>query len=968
MSHIFISYSHEDEAVVSRLRSDLLNSGINIWIDKIGLTPGTPDWDDALRNAINRAVAVLLIASPSSRRSLYVRDEIALARAGKKLICPLWVAGKDWIDCVPIGYGSTQHIDLRGDAYPNGLKRLIDVLTGIQYVPPLEQDPTTEIMPPVNPRNPYKGLRAFQEGDKGDFFGRDVLIDELITAIGDGRSIPRLRAVLGASGSGKSSVMMAGVLPKLRSGAVFGSEHWIYLEPIIPGTHPVERLVISLGRELKTKTQAEIRRILDHRGLRGLHDLSCEISDQPIILYIDQFEELFTLTSDEAERRQFIDLLTVAAAEPNGVLCILLTMRADFYDRPAKYSAFGKLIEDHHTLITPMTLADLYDVVKKPAALPDVQLIFDDGLETELVFAVREDASALPLLQFTLDQLAQRRDGQRLTRAAYEDMGRLKGALLGHAEATYKQLPTDAHRELARALFLRLIEPGTTPQETTRRRAQITELELGEESQTEMMDQVIETFLHARLLTADGAGTIEVSHEALIREWERLGEWLRDRQGDIGIMKRVAADAHDWIRKGKPDDLVYSGRRLLDAQEWAARNPTSAVEAAFLAAGAAKAVRDDQFERDRQARELKLAQDAASEALRAKIAEQSRATRFFRAALIAGIFGVAALVAWGIALENTAAARQQVAAAESTLTNVPPTLTDAAQIAAAANYQAATLAVGATYSALEVNRVATLNAGGVGVPVLTQTPTIFHPTLTAIAGLIVHNPSLPENNMPDEYGVAMVYVPPGCFFMGSYNTIEEQPVHEVCFQKGFWIDRTEVTQGDFERLGGLKTDLNAFFGERRPVENITWFEARNFCALRRARLPTEAEWEYAARGPDSLAYPWGNQWNSNNAVDSGNSDNQTADVGSREADVSWVGAVDMAGNVAEWVNSIYGEYPAETSAIQEVDVEPNTENLMVMRGGSWNSSVTANFRASFRNRFKPDYWFTDGGFRCVRLS
>jgi hypothetical protein len=490
-TQLFISYSRVNLEIVQKIRQDLQNAGIDIWIDQVGLTPGTPDWDQALRDAIREASAVLLVSSPDSRRSPYVRDEVAIAKDAKKPIYPLWVAGESWIDCIPMGLGSTQNVDLRGEHYAKNLLRLIDTLNNesaeSKPIIPITPDPEPETLPPADPRNPYKGLRAFRADDAHDFFGREALIDEFLEIVADEKRPARLLAILGASGSGKSSVMMAGVLPRLKQ------EHpdWTFLDPIVPGTNPLEKLTIMLARQFENKSQKAIREDLKDRSTRGLHGLVCELSDKPVVLYIDQFEEIFTLINQEADRRHFIDLLTTAVTDPDGVLYLLLSMRADFYDRPAQYREFGTLIEKHHVLITPMTLADLYDVVQKPAESPDVGLRFDEGLVTEMVFAVREEAGALPLLQFVLYQLFEARDGNTLTMQAYRELGGIQGALAQHADSTYRTLPSDQHRTLARALFLRLIEPGQTEQDTTRRRATYGELILPDVEKNRILQQYL---------------------------------------------------------------------------------------------------------------------------------------------------------------------------------------------------------------------------------------------------------------------------------------------------------------------------------------------------------------------------------------------------------------------------------------------------------------------------------------------
>lgn len=232
-------------------------------------------------------------------------------------------------------------------------------------------------------------------------------------------------------------------------------------------------------------------------------------------------------------------------------------------------------------------------------------------------------------------------------------------------------------------------------------------------------------------------------------------------------------------------------------------------------------------------------------------------------------------------------------------------------------------------------------------------------------------------------GVPMVQVPPGCFMMGMSDAeiddlIQQYgdqdwirafgPQHRQCIDEPFWIDLTEVTQADFERLGGVAANNSYFDGQSRPVEQITWFEARDFCALRGARLPTEAEWEYVARGPDGLVYPWGDEFVSENAVWSENSNDQTANVGSRPSGASWVGALDMSGNAWEWVSSLYEPYPYSADDGREADTGDRTDVLRVLRGGSLGNGNAVNLRSAVRGWYYPDLWNRSFGFRCARSS
>jgi iron(II)-dependent oxidoreductase len=215
-------------------------------------------------------------------------------------------------------------------------------------------------------------------------------------------------------------------------------------------------------------------------------------------------------------------------------------------------------------------------------------------------------------------------------------------------------------------------------------------------------------------------------------------------------------------------------------------------------------------------------------------------------------------------------------------------------------------------------------------------------------------------------GVDMVLVPAGCFQMGSSGEVDERPVTRICFEVAFWLDRTEVTQSQFRRLGGQAVSKPAFAGDNRPVEQITWFEARDFCAKRGARLPTEAEWEYAARGPDNLMYPWGNSFDGGKVVYNRTSSQGTADVGSKPAGASWVGALDLSGNVYEWVSSLYKPYPYAASDGREGN--SGTSSARVLRGGAWVNADSSLLGGAYRHSDFPGFGYRISGFRCARSS
>ncbi len=263
-------------------------------------------------------------------------------------------------------------------------------------------------------------------------------------------------------------------------------------------------------------------------------------------------------------------------------------------------------------------------------------------------------------------------------------------------------------------------------------------------------------------------------------------------------------------------------------------------------------------------------------------------------------------------------------------------------------------------------------------PTDTPTPTpTFTPTMTptpdatqtlealAIAGVPDNVDWQPVEREFDD--VTMVLVPAGCFMMGSETgDSDERPVHEVCIESPFWLDKFEVTQADFERLGGIKALPNEFDGDNRPVENITWFEAEAFCRERRGgRLPTEAEWEFAARGPDGLNYPWPGSFEPDYVIYAANSGGETAEVGSniRKAGDSWVGAHDMSGNVSEWISSLSLPYPYnKDDGREDLTIDRGSQ----ARGGSWRELELSLEPTSRSQPMRRSLANPEQGVRCVR--
>ena len=597
-----IFLSHAGSSDITRLNADLTLRNLEVLDEGIlsSQDPNSPSQEERTRQAIRAAQVVLLVLTPHTREAAPVHDHLRIARLYRRRILCLWQEGETLQELLPAGAAAATILDARGPRYNKAIDELVRVIQreqrGVTNVEPVLPERTFE------PRNPYKGLHAFTRQDRADFFGRHLLVQELLVLLkeqlvssgSEGERVARMLAVVGPSGSGKSSAVMAGLLPALADGALPGSTDWIYLEPLIPGPQPLDALTGLFAARFPEHNPQAMRESLGKPGGFGLHQLGLTLMSQPqmrIVVTIDQFEQIFSSDISEPERQHFLELLVRAATEPRGPVLVLLTLRADFYDRPFAYPELGRLIQQHQCAVLPMNLDELREVIERPALLADVRLTFDDDLVGDLLFDLHGQNAALPLLEFALEQLFYHRRQHRLTRAAYHEIGGVRGALTQHAEATYTALPSEEHRRLARLLFLRLVQPGEGSQDSLRRRAESSEFELVQAKQTQALHQVIDAFIAARLITSTrslGISTLEISHEALLREWPRLALWVREAREDMQVEMRLTNDVREWERRRRPKDRLYRGSQLKEALAWQERNAASAQEATFLATSTAR--------------------------------------------------------------------------------------------------------------------------------------------------------------------------------------------------------------------------------------------------------------------------------------------------------------------------------------------------------------------------------------------
>jgi WD40 repeat protein/DNA-binding SARP family transcriptional activator/energy-coupling factor transporter ATP-binding protein EcfA2 len=397
---------------------------------------------------------------------------------------------------------------------------------------------------------PYKGLASFDVADASYFFGRERLIAELVARL---VGAPLL-GIVGPSGSGKSSVTRAGLLPALASGVLPGSHEWTQVL-MRPGEHPLRELAQALA----------------------------DVDDEPrIVIAVDQFEETFTMCEDEQERSAFIAELAAAAADPDGRYIVVMALRADFYGRCAGYPELSGHLAANHVLVGSMQRDELRRAIERPAER--VGLRVDPELVDALVADVGDEPGALPLLETALLELWQRREGRRLRHSVYEQSEGVRGAVARLAEDAFGQLD-EGQQILARGVLMRLASEGAAGG-VERCRISLAELETDRNKE---LARAVALLTDRRLLTAS-AGWIELAHEALLREWPRLRDWIEADRAGLRLHRNLTAAAREWQGVNRDEDSLLRGTRLTETLEWARENPQSLNEAEreFLSANEAR--------------------------------------------------------------------------------------------------------------------------------------------------------------------------------------------------------------------------------------------------------------------------------------------------------------------------------------------------------------------------------------------
>ena len=411
--------------------------------------------------------------------------------------------------------------------------------------------------------SPYVGLEAFTKETAKYFKGRDRFIRLLLQKLNESNFVP----VIGASGSGKSSLVRAGLIPALEE-----QGGWEILPPIKPGDSPLDpkneisRVLTQLCSKVKNKPK-----ISNEIAAGNLAAAVALIQpDKKLLLVVDQFEEVFTVcpADKEAERQQFMDLLVGIAGLEDSPLQIVTTMRADFFENCLAYRGLGEILQAHQVLLLPMDAGELETAIMAPTEVAQYQ--FENGLKDLILRDVQQEKNFLPLLEFALTQLWEKRDGRTFTLAAYrDDIGGVMGALNAHAEEVYGELEPE-EKAWAKQIFLKLVRTGQGNKDTRQRQPKADLLALVTVDEQESLGELLDFLVSkdSRLLVTDGKEAwIDLAHEALLEGWQRFAAWRAEDRELRRLADRVQDAYKEWLAKDKNEDYFLPNGLMLEVRE-----------------------------------------------------------------------------------------------------------------------------------------------------------------------------------------------------------------------------------------------------------------------------------------------------------------------------------------------------------------------------------------------------------------
>ncbi|MEL7465539.1 MAG: TIR domain-containing protein [Pseudomonadota bacterium] len=653
---VFLSYDRRDAAMAERLAGLLRDAGQSVFFDAWSIAPGD-DWITRVEDALSSCRATIVLAGRHGL-SGWQKREVGLALERQRYdstfrVVPAVLPGAEDL---PLGFLSLNNWVMleRGIADADALAKLIAGVAGRVAA----QGDTTPLNDDICP---YRGLEPFREEDAPFFFGRETFAKRL-TALARER---RFVVVVGASGSGKSSIVNAGLCPVLRRGAE--GEAWDILA-MRPGASPLTALVRVFDPPTEETSAAEAVTALKigadalKRGEMTLSALAAErLARNPalnrLLLVVDQFEEATTLAADHSERENFIDaLLELVAANPAAR--VVATLRSDFYSDIVSRRDLIEELDGAVMNVGPLSriapadgLSEMETAIRRPAEATGLRLA--EGLADRIIAEVGEAPGDLPLLEYLLTELWRRREGGVLTHAAYDAIGGVRGAIATRAEEAYAALSA-LEKTAARRVFLSLVAPGEGARDT-RARAAYPE----EAAAAAVVDRFAGRRLRLLVSGEDSGGrAIDLGHEALIDGWSRFGDWIDESRSRLRILARMRARRRRWAERERIDDLLLpsgleleEGRSLLAAADEIAVDEVRDYIEASIAADAAR------IEAGRKRAEAEAA---------AKTAVKQRQRRIFAgAAALSFLFLAIAAWQWRAGeFQREAAEAERIAAAE----------------------------------------------------------------------------------------------------------------------------------------------------------------------------------------------------------------------------------------------------------------------------------------------------------------
>jgi WD40 repeat protein len=562
--HVFLSYNTSDKPTVEKIARQLVENEIEPWFDVWKLVPGEL-CQEAIERALQECETCAVFIGPDGigpwqnqemRAAIYRR---VTESKGNFRVIPVILPGAERVErskLPPFLILATwvEFHETFDDS--DAFRRLISGIRGI------EPGPDTGI-PVYKGESPYQGLEFFDIQHEPFFFGREELTKWLLYELRP-HTNDRFLAIIGSSGSGKSSLIRAGLIAALKKGGVPGSESW-QIAILRPDSNPLKSLSDALADSIDTaKKLSDVSYVFENPNT--LHDIICmslhhNSPEDKFVIFIDQFEEIFTLCKDDKNRQAMINNLIYAATVFEGQTVIILAMRADFYGKCASYQELAAIMTQRQFLVGGLKEKELRRAITYPAYR--IAHEFEPGLVDLLMQNFKSQAGSLPLLQYTLLELWRKRAGRRLTVSAYREIGGIKGALNLRAEEVFKGF-NDTQKQICKQVFLKLTQLGEGT-EDTKRRVPFSQM-MSIESNGENVESVIQTLSgkDARLIIRDRKREddelfIEVSHEALIRGWKRLGKWLDEDREFLIWKQSLQAVLIEWKKNNDKNVLLRGG-------------------------------------------------------------------------------------------------------------------------------------------------------------------------------------------------------------------------------------------------------------------------------------------------------------------------------------------------------------------------------------------------------------------------